>query len=180
ENHYEATRLKVLFVGSMTQRKGLADLFAAMKRLNPERYELHVLGTPLLPLEFYQAKFPGMIHHHTRSHDEVLELMASCHVLALPSIVEGRALVQQEALACGLPIIVTANAGASDLVEDGKAGILVPIRSPEEIAGALDSLGNDRERLQSMSHAGLDVAREKTWAHYESLIVEAVSGVLES
>ncbi len=45
--------------------------------------------------------------------------MQSCDVFVLPSIVEGRALVQQEAMACGLPVIATRNAGADDLIEDG-------------------------------------------------------------
>ena len=62
----------------------------------------------------------------------------------LPSIVEGRALVQQEALSCGLPIIVTPNAGGEDLVEEGITGHLVPIRSPEKIAEAISSLLADR------------------------------------
>ena len=54
--------------------------------------------------------------------------------LVLPSIVEGRALVQLEAVACGLPIIVTPNTGGDDLIEDGVTGHLVPIRSPRDIA----------------------------------------------
>ena len=41
----------------------------------------------------------------------------------LPSIVEGRALVQQEALSCGLPIIVTSNAGGEDLIDEGLTGL---------------------------------------------------------
>ena len=60
--------------------------------------------------------------------------------LVLPSIVEGRALVQQEALSCGLPIIVTPNTGGEDLVEEGVTGHLVSIRSPEKIAKAISSM----------------------------------------
>ena len=45
---------------------------------------------------------------------------------------EGRALVQQEALSCGLPIIVTPNTGGEDLVEEGVTGHLVPIRNPSK------------------------------------------------
>ena len=59
--------------------------------------------------------------------------MSMHDVLILPSIIEGRALVQQEALACGLPIIVTPNAGGEDLIETGVTGHLIPIRSPEKI-----------------------------------------------
>ena len=61
-------------------------------------------------------------------------------VLVLPSIIEGRALVQQEALSCGLPIIVTRHAGAEDLIINGINGHIVPIRSPEKIAEAIYSM----------------------------------------
>lgn len=172
--------LKILFAGSMTQRKGLGDLFSAMNRLDPERFKLHVLGTPMVGMDFYQRQFSGFIHHSTRSNLEVLDLMRSCDVFVLPSIVEGRALVQQEAMSCGLPIIVTKNAGAEDLVEDGKAGFLVPIRSPEAIAVKLEILNRDRGLLASMSRAAKDKARQLTWATYRAKISEVVGSLISA
>lgn len=172
-------KLKVLFAGSMTQRKGLADVFAALKLLDPSRFELHVMGSPVTSMAFYLKQYPDFIHHHTRPHRQVLALMQTMDVLVLPSIVEGRALVQQEALACGLPILVTKNAGAQDLVEDGQAGFLVPIRCPQEIAGKLEILESDRERLAEMKRAALGKAREVTWESYRIRIVEAVKTAQE-
>lgn len=167
-------KLRVLFAGSMSQRKGLADLFAAIQLLPQDKFELHVMGTPLAPLAFYHQQCPHFIHHPPRSHDKVLELMRSCDVFVLPSLVEGRALVQQEALACGLPIIVTANAGAEDLVSDQRAGFLVPIRSPEAIAEKLSLLDNDRERLCNMQKAAPIKAAEVSWRAYRHRIAEVV------
>ena len=45
-----------------------------------------------------------------------------------------RALVQQEALSCGTPLIVTPNAGAEDLIDEGLTGFIIPFRNPEKIA----------------------------------------------
>jgi len=164
--------LKVLFAGSMTQRKGLADLFSAIKILNPKHFELHVLGTPIVDMSFYKNQFPNFIHHPPRANPEVLKLMRSCDVFVLPSIVEGRALVQQEAMSCGLPIIVTRNAGGEDLVEDGKAGYLIPIRDPQAIAEKLELLFNNRVLLTEMRQAAQSKAQSLTWAHYRKRIVE--------
>jgi len=172
--------LKVLFAGSMTQRKGLGDLFLAMTKLDPKCFELHVLGTLVVGMDFYQRQFSGFIHHPSRSNLEVLELMRSCDVFVLPSIVEGRALVQQEAMSCGLPIIVTKNAGAEDLVEDGKAGFLVPIRSPEAIAEKLEVFQRDRNLLAIMSNAAKEKARQLTWAIYRAKISEVVGLVISA
>jgi glycosyltransferase involved in cell wall biosynthesis len=103
-------------------------------------------------------------------------LMRSCDVLVLPSIVEGRALVQQEAMACGLPVISTHNAGAEDLLEDGAAGFLVPIRSPQAIAEKLERLAGNPDLLEQMSEAARAKARALSWADYRRWIVEVVSG----
>jgi glycosyltransferase involved in cell wall biosynthesis len=175
-----SSKLRILFAGSMSQRKGLADVFAALKMLDPKKYELHLLGSPVTEMEFYRNEYSSFIHHPPRSNDKVLELMRSCDVFVLPSIVEGRALVQQEAMSCGLPIIVTKNAGAQDLVEDGKAGFLVPIRSPESIAEKLDILNRDRGLLASMSSAAKEKANQLTWASYRVKISEVVRSIISA
>jgi glycosyltransferase involved in cell wall biosynthesis len=166
--------LRVLFAGAMTQRKGLADLFAAMNLLRRTDIQLVVMGTPLAPMEFYRKQFDGFIHEPTRSRPRVLELMATCDVLVLPSIVEGRALVQQEAMSHGLPLIATQNAGGEDLIVEGETGFLVPIRSPEEIAARLARLADDRALLERMSLAAREKAAEYTWENYAATISAAL------
>jgi glycosyltransferase involved in cell wall biosynthesis len=166
--------LRVLFVGSMTQRKGLADLFAAMRLLGRGDVELTVMGSPMVAMTFYRQQFPGFIHRNPRTHGEVLELMGRHDVLVLPSLVEGRALVQQEALSRGLPIIVTPNAGGEDLVVEGETGFLVPIRSPEPIARRIAWFAENRDPLESMRAHAVERAASRTWQRYVDLIVEAV------
>jgi len=129
--------LRILFAGSLSQRKGLADLFQATKLLNSKAIELVVMGSPLRSLDWYR-QFADFTYERPRPHAEVLRLMQTCDVLVLPSIVEGRALVQQEAMACRLPVIATKNAGADDLIVNGETGFLVPIRSPGAIAERID------------------------------------------
>jgi glycosyltransferase involved in cell wall biosynthesis len=170
----ERSHLKVLFVGSMTQRKGLADLFAAMKLLSRCDVELTVLGTPLLPLEFYRQNFSSFVYEKTRSTPEVRRLMLSCDVLILPSIVEGRAMVQLEALSCGLPIVVTPNAGAEDLVEPGRTGFLVPIRAPEKLAETIDWVADHKEWVDDVRPAVLERARGSGWDRYTEKVLSAV------
>ena len=108
--------LRVLFAGSMGQRKGLGDLFEAMRLLKRSDVELVVMGSLQAPMEFYRSEFPDFTYEPGRPHAQVLELMRSCDVFCLPSIVEGRALVMQEAMSQGLPLIITPNTGGADLV----------------------------------------------------------------
>ncbi|SEQ51467.1 glycosyltransferase family 4 protein [Neolewinella agarilytica] len=173
-------RLRVLFVGSMGQRKGLGDLFEAMRQLDPDRVELVVLGSQLAEPEFYRKEFFGFRYEPTRSHPDVLQLMAECDVFCLPSIVEGRALVMQEAMSQGLPIIITPNTGGQDLVVPGETGFLVPIRSPEAIAEKIDWFLSHREELPRMGAAAAAHAARYTWSSYGGHVASELSAILGS
>ena len=166
--------LRVLFAGALTQRKGLADLFAAMKLINSREIELVVMGSLLQPLAWYRQRFADFVYEPPRPHEDFLRLMQSCDVFVLPSIVEGRALVQQEAMACGLPLIATRNAGADDLIEEGATGFLVPIRSPEAIAEKISWCAANRSLLSGMGIAARERAGELRWRAYGETIVSAI------
>ena len=166
--------LRVLFAGSMTQRKGLADVFAAMKLVGSAGIELVVMGSLLQPLAWYRERLPRFSYEAPRPHAEVLRLMRSCDVLVLPSIVEGRALVQQEAMASGLPVIATRNAGADDLITDGETGFLVPIRSPEALAEKISWCAANRESTYGMGIAAQERAAQLTWRGYGEKVLAAI------
>lgn len=170
--------LRLLFAGTMTQRKGLADLFAALRLLNRRDIALSVLGTPLAPLSFYRDAWPHFVYEPPRPHAQVLALMDSCDALVLPSIVEGRALVQQEALSRGLPLLVTANAGGEDLVVAGETGWLVPMRDPAALAERIAWLAEHRRELPAMREAARRMAAARTWKAYTDRILAAIDGGL--
>ena len=119
--------LRILFAGTLTQRKGLADLFKAVEILNTKHVELVLLGTLMDDLQFYRKQLPTFTYEPPRAHQDVLNLMETCDIFCLPSIVEGRALVMQEAMSRSLPLIITPNTGGEDLIYK-ESGFLVPIR----------------------------------------------------
>ena len=166
--------LRVMFAGAMTQRKGLADLFTAMRLLKRTDVELVVLGALNAPLSFYRSQYPDFVYEGTRPHAEVLRVMRSCDVFVLPALVEGRALVQLEALASGLPLIVTAHTGGDDLVEEGRTGFTIPIRSPEAIAERLAWFADHRDALAEMRRHAIRKAADTSWLHYENRVLDAV------
>jgi glycosyltransferase involved in cell wall biosynthesis len=170
--------LRVLFAGALTQRKGLADLFAAMKLIKSGAIELVVMGSALLPIDWYRDQFSDFTYEPPRPHRDVLRLMQTCDVFVLPSIVEGRALVQQEAMACGLPLIATKNAGGDDLIIEGETGFLVPIRSPDSLAEKISWCAANRSRISGMGIAAQKRARELTWRSYGDTVVAAIRGLV--
>ena len=170
----DAKKIRVLFVGSMGQRKGLGDLFQAMHLLNNPNIELVVLGSLLAPMEFYKNIFPNFTYEPVRSHPEILKLMRTCDVLCLPSIVEGRALVMQEAMSQGLPIIITPNTGGADLIIEGETGFLVPIRNASMIAEKINWFFENRNQMEHMGENARKHALNYTWENYAKIIVDGL------
>ena len=166
--------LSVLFVASMSQRKGLADLFSAIRLMPKGSVTLHIIGAPILPLEFYQKWGPEFEYLGTMPREQVLNHMRESDVMVLPSIAEGRALVTQEALSQGLPIIITPNTGAEDLIDPGQNGFLVPVRNPEAIADKLTWFCEHRKEIESMKSNAQNSVRAFTWESYAVGILEFI------
>lgn len=163
---------KILFVGSMSQRKGLADLFEAMKLLKKESVKLSVLGQLSMPMDFYRRQFSEFEYIPPCANHFVREIMKKHDVLVLPSIIEGRALVQQEALSCGIPLVVTPNAGGTDLIIEGITGYLIPIRSPEEIAKKIISLKEIQNSRKDLALSCIEKANSYSWTDYANRIID--------
>jgi glycosyltransferase involved in cell wall biosynthesis len=170
--------LRVLYVGSLGQRKGLSYLFQAIDLLGP-KVELTLVGRKAAagcrPLE------EAVRRHHwmpTLPHGEVLAQMQRHDVLVLPSLFEGFGLVILEAMAQGLPVITTAHTAGPDLISEGGDGFIVPIRSAEAIAGKLDWLAGNPKILQEMKQAARKKAAGRRWADYRDSLVQMARDVI--
>jgi glycosyltransferase involved in cell wall biosynthesis len=165
--------MRFLFVGSMGQRKGLADLLEAFSQIQRSDVQLVVMGSLMMPLEFYRKIYPSFIYECPRSHDKVLQLMQTCHVLALPSIVEGRALVQQEAMSQELALMITPNSGGEDLVFEGKTGHVIPPSSLTDLIQVIHQFADNPTKTLEMGKAAKKHAITYTWENYAHSIMHS-------
>lgn len=170
-------KLKVLFVGSLGQRKGLGYVLRAVEMLG-DAVELTLIGRKTtencVPLN------EGVKRHRwvtSVPHSEVLREMSEHDVLVFPSLFEGFGLVILEAMSQGLPVITTPNSGGLDVVTDGVDGFGVPIRSAEAIAEKLECLAADRALLAAMKNAAFATARRHSWESYRRRLVEILSPI---
>jgi glycosyltransferase involved in cell wall biosynthesis len=170
--------LRVLFVGSLTQAKGLAYLFDAVAQL-AGAIEFTLIGRRV------NASVPSaeLLEKHrwipSLAHAELLAEMARHDVLVLPSLHEGFGLVLSEAMSQGLAIITTAHTAGPDLITDGVEGFIVPIRSAAAIEEKLALLAHDRERRVAMQEAAARKAATLTWENYRQAIVQVAREVVE-
>jgi glycosyltransferase involved in cell wall biosynthesis len=112
---------------------------------------------------------------------QLKEWMSRSHVMVLPSIEEGLAYVQAQAMACGCPVIASNNTGAEDLFTDGQEGFIVPIRDASALGERLELLAADPARRNAMSVAGLvRVQKLGGWQDYAGRLLAVLSALLES
>jgi glycosyltransferase involved in cell wall biosynthesis len=157
----------ILFVGRLVPEKGVLDLLEAYAKLESDvRSEVGLVfaGEGVSREELaQQAKriSPGMVcFPGFAQREDLAGLYALAETLVLPTHSDPWGLVVNEAMACGLPIIVSSVAGCSaDLVEDGWNGYVVPPRDPEKLSVAIDSLVRQPELKQRMRARSLERIR---------------------
>lgn len=161
---------RAIFVGQLLVRKGLKYLLEAWVRLNLPHAELLLVGN--LMDEVRSTVEPYLSRHDIRHIGFVPDPAAaynSSTVFVFPSIDEGSAKVTYEAMACGLPVIVTHNAGS--LAIDGEDGFIIPIRSVEALMEKLLFFYEHRDAALEMGKTARRHIESYTWDTYETNLI---------
>ena len=168
--------LKVLFVGGLSQRKGIANIFEAVKHIGADKIELTIVGRkPSIeckPLEEGLAKckyIPGL------PHAEILKLMQTQDVFVFPSLFEGFGLVITEAMSQGLPVITTERTIGPDIISNGDNGLIIKAGSTESLIASLENILQDRSQLKKMGEAAMQTAMQKPWEEYGAKLATEVA-----
>lgn len=161
---------KILCISRLTPRKGINYLLDAFKKVRAKYPKVKLIiggeGDAEEALKEQaeklgiknQVNFLGRIPHEKVSH-----IYASADVFVLPSLNEGMSNTILEAIASGLPIIATDTGGTRELVEDGKNGFVIPLRSSEVIAEKLERLLEDSVLKASMGQKSRKKSEEMSW-----------------
>jgi glycosyltransferase involved in cell wall biosynthesis len=169
-------RFSILFCGQITPRKGVHHLVEAFRELHLDDAELVLVGpldALLAPLATEWARIPGV-----RFVGEVPKLALPEHygvasVFVLPSVADAQPLACLEAMACGLPAIVTTAMGSREIVRDGTDGFVLPPGDIEALKDRLMRLHADSTLLARMAAAARDRVQDFTWEAYGARLVDA-------
>lgn len=187
--------LRAIYAGSLSVRKGIPDLLAGFAEadLADSRLTLVGGGTPELQalLERQPAGVQQLGH---RPQAELVQHYGQAHCFVMASIEEGMAMVQMQALACGLPLICTTNTGGEDLLRlqggegleqpagvlEFAAGFLVPIHCPGAIAWCLRRLALEPGLWERQRQAALELATTAlSWEAYGERAIQHYQQLLE-
>ena len=166
--------LRILFVGGLSQRKGIAYLFHVAEKLG-KHVELTVVGKktghecPALDRALTKHLwFPSL------PHGDVLDLMRVQDVLVFPSLFEGFGLVISEAMSQGTPVITTERTTGPDLISHGNNGWLIKAGSSDSLQHTLEYIISNRNLVRQVGMAALETARNRPWKVYGRELADAI------
>jgi glycosyltransferase involved in cell wall biosynthesis len=168
------SKLQLLFVGRINQRKGIKYLLEALRLLDTTQVELTVCGRVVDGLELFRPFASQVKIRPSVSAADLVAAYQSADLFVFPSVAEGFGQVLLESLACGLPILSTTHTAAPDLIDEGVQGFVVEPRRPDLIAERIVWAMTHRAELTEMGHAARIRAEQFTWERFR---IEAAGSI---
>lgn len=177
----DGRRLKFLFVGRLTQAKGLSYMFDALNGFENE-IDLTLVGNDSYVTICPALKEALKKHHHIPylSHDKILELMREFDVLIFPSLFEGFGLVITEAMSQGTPVLTTNRTCGNDFIKDGENGWIVDAADTDALKNKINNIIQNRSQLSSIGKKAMDTALKRPWSMYENELSNAIKKIIEN
>ncbi len=170
----DGAAFEAIFTGQLTQRKGLSYLLEGWRRFACPDARLTLVGQSVGDASAL-APYAGLFRHVPhRTRPQLARHYQASDVFVFPTLVEGMPLVVLEAMACGLPVIVTAN-GPADIVRDGVDGFVIPARDPDAIAERLATFRGDPALRAWMGRNASQRAAEFGWPAYTTKVQAALA-----
>lgn len=167
-------KLKLLFVGGLSQRKGIANILEAVAFLG-NYVELTIIGhktaEDCVPLN------EGLKKHcwiPTLNHAEILKQMRDHDVLLFPSLFEGFGLVITEAMSQGTPVITTNRTAGVDLIQHRENGWIVEPGNTLDLIRVIKNILDNPDELQNTGTKALETAKIRPWVKYGEDLCNAI------
>lgn len=161
---------RVIFCGTLSIQKGSHYLLQAFYELNLPNSELWHIGSIKEEMKTFMKKYQSdkIIYKGHYPQNELYKLYSQGNVFCIPSLQEGMAMVQLQAMACGLPLICTTNTGGDDLItKNGEEGFVIPIRDVNAIKEKILYLYENQDICYEMGQkAKQRVSKDFSWDDY--------------
>ncbi len=174
---------RIVHSGTIGLRKGIPYLLQALAELKLPHTELWLLGSMTAEGKAILAKYPDVpvVWQGKQPQSKLRWFYSQGSVFCLMSVEEGLAMVQPQAMACGLPIVHTPNTGGGDIVREGIDGFCVPLRDVAALKEKLLFLYENPERCREMGQNALARSRAVlSWEHYGERAIAAYRALLET
>lgn len=165
---------RIIHCSNLSGRKGIYYLVRAFRELQIRDAELWLIGS--LSAMQSDRRYAELISGYCTKQvvfkgefkqDQLADIFSQGSVFVMPSLSDGFGMVVTQAMACGLPVIVSSMTGAADLITEGSNGFVFPSRNIDVLKEKLLFLYRNRDVCREMGEgARLTVATAHTWDHY--------------
>jgi glycosyltransferase involved in cell wall biosynthesis len=164
--------IRCLYVGQISHRKGVRVLVEAARRLHNRPIEFVLVG-PMVSPEVLRNPPDNLHYWGPTAHGGVAEIMHEADLFALPSLEDAYPLVTLEAMASGLPVIVSDHAGTSELITHGEDGLVIPAGDVTALVQAIERLFQDNHLRAAMGAAARRrVEGGHSWVDYADRVLD--------
>jgi glycosyltransferase involved in cell wall biosynthesis len=170
----------ILFVGNVNPEKGVHTLLKAVLGLELGQQRVKMIFNGVVP-EYFGGIFSDMERQLTQKGVEVivqpgipLDNYSRASIFVLPSVHESFGLVVLEAMASGLPVIVSNKVGAKDCVRDGDNGFIFNEGDDQKLTEIINSFASDSALLEQMGARSREIAKEYDWPHTVKELVTCI------
>lgn len=171
-------KIRVLFVGGLSQRKGISYFFEAINGLE-ENIEATVVGKgDLNNCSALKTALSKVNYIPSLPHDEILKLMAIHDVFIFPSLFEGFGLVITESMSQGTPVITTERTCGPDIIHDATDGWIVKAGQARPIRDLLIKFIANPSLLVKAGQEAMHTASCRPWSVYEKELAESINKLL--
>ncbi|MCC8358450.1 glycosyltransferase family 4 protein [Salinimicrobium sediminilitoris] len=168
--------VKLLYAGTVTQRKGIKYLLEALADIDSKDLELHIYGHIQGSGNAFKEYSSKVYYYGPVSQMELFKLYKEFDFLVLPSVFEGFGLVIVEAMAAGLPVITTRHTFGAELIEHGTNGFLTELRSADDLRNNFETIIQLKEdEYNLISDLSRKAVEELTWGKYEDNLKNRLS-----
>lgn len=164
----------IISTGQISVRKGSIYLLKAFESLNLKNSKLIMVGNIENELKNHLKQFflnPNIVFVNHVKQKYLRKLYNNSHLFVSSSLEEGLAMVQPQAMACGLPIICTTNSGGEEIVDEGQNGFICPIRDANYLKNKIEFFYENRKQLKIFSENSYQKAiDELSWEKYSEKV----------
>lgn len=169
--------MKLLYVGNVSQRKGVEIILKAVKKINKKDIELTLIGGMSKGNQLI-SKYEGLYNYIPQLEQEELEkYYQEADLLLFPSYMDGWGFVVLESMSCGTPVIVSEYTGAKDAVISGENGFIIPVNDVNALVSKIEYFYNNKEKISEFGQKAFKISNNYRWENYGNRIKDVILSI---
>ncbi len=173
-NYSQSGKLKLVFAGTLTKRKGIDVILKVLPEIE-DFAEITLIGPVSDAKELLENSKAPVRHFAYLEQEKMNEVFMESDIFIFPSYLDSWAMVVIEAMACGLPVIITENTGAKDAVE--RNGFIIQPGNANQLIEKITYFKNNRLEIERMGRISRKAAEAYTWENYHKSIHSIVEKI---